>query len=314
MRRSTGVLVVLLLVAACGRSGPTASDTLLIYTSVTQDTVDAVVAGFRVANPEVTVSVFRAPTGELNARIAADRRTGGLRADVLWLTDPLSMQQFDAEGLLVGSDPETTAIPDEFQEERYWGSRILNLVIVRHPTAPPIASWSDLIAAATAGGVALPDPALAGSAFAAIAYFILEPEYGLDFLGDLAAAGATVVGAPGDVVTGVAEGQFAAGITLDTIAAAAVAKGSPIEIVWPEPGAIAFYSPIAVSRDTAAAHAFVTYTLGLNAQLDIAGTGWQPAHTDVPWDRGGPAVTVDWRLAHDRQDEFLDAFRHLFGG
>ena len=41
-----------------------------LYTSVTQATVDAVVAAYKAANPEVSVNVFRAPTGELAGKIA----------------------------------------------------------------------------------------------------------------------------------------------------------------------------------------------------------------------------------------------------
>ncbi|HSG79151.1 MAG TPA: substrate-binding domain-containing protein, partial [Acidimicrobiia bacterium] len=128
MRRVLATLgAIVVLAAGCSGSGRA---TLAVYTSVTQATVDAVVAGFREANPDVEVEVLRAPTGELNARIAAERREGGLRADVLWLTDPLSMQQYDADGLLRGADPDVSGIPAAYREDRFWGTRILNLVVV----------------------------------------------------------------------------------------------------------------------------------------------------------------------------------------
>lgn len=312
-RTATTLLALTLLTAACGGEAEP-SGSLLLYTTVTQDTVDAVVAGYEAAHPGVTVEVFRAPTGEVNARIAADLREGGLRADLLWLTDPLSMQQFDADGLLRAADPDVTGIPAEFRTERFWGTRILNLVIIRNLDAPAITSWDDLPSVAAAGGVAFPDPAFAGSAFAALAFFSLDPSYGPWFFEDLHDAGATQVGTPGDVVTGVAEGQYAAGITLDNTARAAVDKGSPIELVWPSPGAIALYSPIAVTSDDPAAESFVSYVLGAEAQTAIAATGWRPVRPEVPWAFGGPVVTLDWALAYDRQDDLLDAYRTLFGG
>ena len=306
------LLSLLLLTPAC--TGGDGSATLVLYTSVTQDTVDAVVAGFEDAHPGTTVEVFRAPTGELNARIAADRREGEIGADVLWLTDPLSMQQYDAQGVLREAQPDADAVPAEYREERFWGTRILNLVVVRHRDAPALASWDDLIPAATAGGVAIPDPSFAGSAFAALAFFALDDAYGLDFLQRLHDAGATQVAAPGDVVTGVAEGQYAAGITLDFTARDAIEDGSPIEMVWPAPGAIALYSPIAVTGDSAAAEDFVSFVLGVEGQTAIAATGWEPVRADVPWESGGPQVTIEWNRAFDRQQELLDAFRDIFGG
>lgn len=311
MRRVLATLgAIVVLAAGCSGSGRA---TLAVYTSVTQATVDAVVAGFREANPDVEVEVLRAPTGELNARIAAERREGGLRADVLWLTDPLSMQQYDADGLLRGADPDVSGIPAAYREDRFWGTRILNLVVVTGDGVV-VESWSDLEAVAASGGVAIPDPSFAGSAFAALAFFALEEDYGFDFLRRLHDAGATQVGAPGDVVTGVAEGQYAAGITLDFSARGAVEKGSPISIVWPAPGAIALYSPIGVTGEGDLPERFVTYVLGSEAQSAIAGSGWQPVRPDVAWAAGGPQMTVEWSRAYHRQEELLAAYREIFGG
>jgi len=314
-RRILGFLLPPALIAAgCGGAGD--ADTVVVYTSVTQETVDAVVAGFEQANPGVSVDVFRAPTGELTARIAAEQREGGVRADVLWLTDPLSMQAYDAEGALRSWDPDgADAIDPAFRSDTFWGTRILNLVIVANPGLDPApASWSDL--AAVPGGVAIPDPGFAGSAFASLAFFALTDGYGMDFFRDLRTAGAVQVGTPGDVVTGVAEDQYAAGITLDFSARAAAEKGSPIEVIWPEPGAIALYSPIAVwdESDSAAAEDFVQHVLTEEAQAAIAATGWQPILASVPWEESGPQVTLDWTIAFDRQQELLDEYRAIFGG
>lgn len=310
-----GALLVLLLTGACGDEG--AGEPLVVYTSVTQETVDAVVAGFRTGRPDVEVDVFRAPTGELNARIAAEQREGGVRADVLWLTDPLSMQQYAADGMLRSWEPEgASSVPAEYRTGEFWGTRLLTLVIVaRTGLEDPPRTWDDLIEAAAEGGVALPDPGFAGSAFAALGYFALADGYGMDFYRRLHDAGAKQVSAPGDVVTGVAEGQYAAGITLWFTANAAVEKGSPIEIVWPESGAIALYSPIGVTSDAGApAEDLVEYLLSTDGQTVIAGTGWQPVRSDVPWAVGGAQVAVDWTSAFDHQEELLDEYRAIFGG
>jgi iron(III) transport system substrate-binding protein len=290
---------------------------VVVYTSVTQETVDLLVDGFAEHLPDTMVDVFRAPTGEIAARIAAEVRESGLQADVLWLTDPLSMQQYDADGMLRAWEPAGAAgIPEAFRTGTFWGTRVLNLVIVQRADLDPgVRSWDDLVGAAADGGVALPDPGFAGSAFAALAYFALTDGYGMDFYRRLHDAGAVQVAAPGDVVTGVAEGQYAAGITLDFTARTALDKGSPISIVWPDPGAIALYSPIAAaegSGDDAAA--FIEYVLSEEGQSLVASSGWQPANPDVPWEVGGPQVTLDWSTAFDRQEELLGDYRAIFGG
>lgn len=298
----------------------TGSDgTITLYTSVTQETVDAVLAGLAGDHPELTVDVFRAPTGELNARIAAEQREGGIQADVLWLTDPLSMQQYDADGLLAGFTPdEVAAIPSDYRSERFWGTRLLSMVIVQQQgLEAPLTGWADLADPVHAGAIVLPDPGFAGSAFGAMGYLALADGFGFDFYNRLAENGAVQVSSPGEVVTGVAEGQFHAGMTLAFSAQAAVDKGSPIEIVWPEPGAIVMYSPIAIigGGDVDAAGTLVDFVLSSAGQEAIAGTGWQPVRTDVVWAlETGPAVTPDWSALFNRQDELLDEYRSIFGG
>ena len=323
---------MLAVLVACGGGGsPTTSPTqtttaasppsgtLRLYTSVTQETIDVVVVGFQEARPGVTVEVFRAPTGELAARLAAEQREGGIRADVLWLTDPLSMQQYAADDVLADYVPDgIEAVPEQFRAPRFFGTRVLNLVLVyQSGIDPPPSSWTDLARDFDAP-IALPDPAFAGSAFGALGYFATSDDHGFGFYEDLAAAGAVQVQAPGDVVTGVAEGQYAAGLTLDMTARTAIDKGSPIEMVYPEPGAIAIYSPIGVVADSAArdlAEAFAGYTITPEAQRAIASTGWQPVRDDVAWPHPTePSVSVDWDLVFDRQEELLNRYRDIIGG
>ena len=259
--RAAGAALPILLagVAACSSSSSSAtssasaaakSDTtqqITMYTSVTQNTVTAVVAGFAKADPGVKVSVFRATTGQLNARIAADQHSGGLRADVIWGTDPLSMESYAQQNLFRPWPlPSLTGVPAADKTTYFWGTRELYLVIVAHKGLSPMpATWSDLTSAAYRGQVAIPDPASAGSAFAALGYFATEPGFGLNYYQDLKANGAVQVSTVPEVVTDVAEGRYQLGITLDSEVRSAIAAGSPVVLDWPADGAISLYSPIA---------------------------------------------------------------------
>ncbi|MGD8486787.1 MAG: extracellular solute-binding protein [Chloroflexota bacterium] len=293
----------------------TVEGTVTVYTSVTQDTVDAVLAALAEVHPGLEVEVFRAPTGELDARIASERRIGGLGADLLWLTDPLSVQRYEADGLLARLEGEAFAVvPDEYKGDTFVGTRLLNLVLVSGADVEdPPASWAEL---ASAEGVVMPDPGFAGSAFAALGYLGTNAEYGLAFYQALKDNGARVVQSPVDVVTGVAEGIYRSGITLDKIARASVAAGAPIVMTWPEAGAIALFSPAAVvaeSDDLAAAQAFQAFLVSPEAQAAIASTGWQPVRDDVAWPYEDTVVTADWDELYGRQAELLDGFRAIFG-
>lgn len=303
--------VLLVTVAGCGESE---AEPLRIYTTVTQETVDLVSEGFTQATGQ-EVEVLRLPTGELNARIASEIRTGEITADVLWLTDPISMSQYETDGHLATWNPDgADRIDPDFRTEASWGTRILNLVIVAGDDVDPApVSWNDL--SQIPGPVALPDPGFAGSAFAALGYFGLVE--GLDFFEALHAAGAVQVQSPGEVVTGVAEGRFTAGITLDFSARAAEVGGSPIQLIWPTPGAIAFHSPIGVTSDSDndAGRSFVEYVISDEGQRRIGESGWQPV---IPGMGGPPPagnqVTVDWVEAIRQQSDLLAAYRQLFSG
>lgn len=315
MRRAAIVVLSLLLVGGCSDDG---GGGLRIYTSVTQATVDAVVELFTASHPGLEVEVFRAPTGELAARIAAEEREGGLQADLLWLTDPLSMQEYARRGLLLSWRPAgAEVVPAAYRGEAFWGTRILTMVVVHRLDVPPPASWHDLTGPAYADGVAIPDPGFAGSALGALGYFALAPDFGFAWYEGLAANGATQVPSPGEVMTGVAEGRFAAGMTLETPAREAMNDGSPIAITRPAPGAVAIFSPVAVvagSPGERAARDFVELVLTVEGQEAIAATGWQPIRVDVEWSYGGPTVAPDWPVVVDRRDELLEEYRRYFGG
>lgn len=298
---------------------PGETTTLTLYTTVTQDTVDAVTAAFQDANPGVSLEVFRAPTAEFNARVATEREEGEIQADIFWLTDPLSMQPFDGQDLLREWTPEgAEAIDAAYRTDTFWGTRLLNLVIVArdHLDQTP-QSWQELAEHDFDEPVALPDPGFAGSAFGALGYFALNEDFGFEFYETLTASGMTQVDAPGEVVAGVAEGRFSAGMTLDRMAREAVQEGSPVEMVWPEPGAIAVYSPIAVLNTTDhvdEAEAFAEYVLTVEAQNLIAETGWQPTHPEADWPHEtGPTVSPDWSEGFERQDELLKEYRSITG-
>jgi iron(III) transport system substrate-binding protein len=316
------VLAVAALVAGCSTSAapPPATATITLYTSVQQPVVDAVLTAFAAVRPDVQVELFRAPTGELSARIAAELREGRVRGDVLWLTDPPSMQGWADQGVLREWTPTGAAALDPADRtDSFWGTRILNMVIVKgSAVSPGPVDWGDLADPVLRDAVAIPDPGFAGSAFGALSFFALHPDYGFGYYERLEANGAVQVRSPDEVTTGVAEGRFKAGITLDSSARAAVDKGSPVELVWPASGAVAMYGPVAVvdgSDQPAAAQAFVEYLLSADGQGVLGRAGQEPVLANSGGPRpAGVQVRPEWSAVFGRQEELLERYRGIFGG
>jgi iron(III) transport system substrate-binding protein len=323
------LVAALAAVTACGSStGPadsagSTSPELTLYTSVTQNTVTAVLNGFDKLHPGTTIHVFRATTGQLNARIAADQHSGGLRADVIWGTDPLSMESYAQQGLFQRWPlPNLTGVPPQDKTTYFWGTRELYLVIVAHKGLTPMpATWADLASPAYKGKVALPDPAAAGSAFAALGYFATAPGFGMNFYDKLKANGAVQVSTIPEVVTDVAQGRYQLGITLDSEVRAAIAEGSPVVLDWPADGAISLYSPIAETTAAkgaagSAAQTLLRYVLSAPGQTAIGKTGWQPVLPGI----AGPArpagskeVYPAWTTLFGRQTQILQQYQSIFG-
>lgn len=331
VRRLRSALLLALLIAAVAACGARSTakgvqvsgtqslvGTVRLYTSYDQAQVDALLAAYRSAAPGVNVEVFRAPTGQLAARIATEQRSGGVRGDVLLLSDPLSMQQYAAQGMLRRwTPPEVAAVPAEARTDTFWGVASLDVVVVSAPGKAPT-SWQDLADPSYRGSVAVPDPSFAGSAFGALGYFAGADGYGLDYYRRLKANGAVQVQTPADVLTGVAEGRFTAGMTLDFSARAAVAKGSPVVISAPAPGAVRLYAPVAVFGSTPqpqAAESFANFLLTRPAQQVLAAQDRHPIRADVPARAPAmPEVAPDWPQIFQRQAKLQADYSAIFGG
>jgi iron(III) transport system substrate-binding protein len=312
-----------LTLTACGtqEGGAESSDPITLYTCVSDETIQPVIEAFEESNPGTQVDLFRAPTGELNARVAGDVRSGGLRADVIWGCDPLTVQDFVDQGLVGGwVPPDAEGVPSEFRTDDYIGVAVLYMLVVHREGVPAPRTWSDLTGPEYADALALPDPTVAASALGALGYFAADPDYGVEFYGDLKANGAVQVGTPDQVTTGVAQGVYDVGITIANSAYAAESDGSPVDVVWPEPGAIAIYGPVALARhsaDSESAKQFIAFVVSEDGQSVLGRAGSYPTRPDAPSPTiptGAPVVSPDWAAVGAGKDAVLTEYQQLFGG
>ena len=321
---ATLLALVWLLTAACGSDDSSAaggSDSITLYTCVDDAVAQAMIQDFEEANPETAVELFRAPTAELNARVAGDVRSGGLRADVIWACDPLTMTGFVNQGLVGGWTPDSASdLPAEYRTDDWVGAAVLYIVAVHRDGVPAPKAWSDLTGGDYSGGLAVPDPSFAASALGALGYFAGAEGYGLDFYRSLQDNGAVQVSTPDEVTTGVAQGVYDAGITTANSAYVAQESGSPVGVTWPEPGAVAVYGPVALATDAAedtTAQDFISFVISEPGQATLAGAGSYPTRTGVtgpavPAD--APVVQPDWPTIGSRRDALLADYQQLFGG
>jgi iron(III) transport system substrate-binding protein len=192
-------------------------------------------------------------------------------------------------------------------------------VALHRSDVPAPQTWADLAGPAY-DALAVPDPSVAASALGALGYFAEDADYGVDFYRSLKESGAVQVSTPDDVTTGVAQGVYDAGITTATSAYAAEADGSPVHVVWPEPGAVAVYGPIALathSTDSEVAKAFISFVVGEEGQTVLGSSGSYPTRPGVEGPTvpdGAPVVSPDWATIGADKDAILAEYQQVFGG
>lgn len=322
-RRLTLSATIVLVMGGCGSGsgGSASAQRLTVYTCTTDTVEQAVVDGFKKMHSGVSVDVFRAPTAELNARVAADQRSGGIKADVIWGCDPLTMHGYDSQGLLATwSPPNAAALPTSDRTARFAAVDLLYMVIVVHTGTPAPTAWADLVKPAYQGQVALPSPTFAASALGLLGYLSSAPGYGIDFYRKLKDNGAVQMDSPTDVLTAVEQGQYRVGVTLANSAYADQAKGSPINVVWPQPGGLRIYAPIAVTTkqnrsplatdfaNFAASRAGQKLMAAQDTYVPLTGLGGPP----IP--HGSPIVAPNWTALFANYKSMLSRYATIFGG
>lgn len=333
MSRSFPVVVALagLALVACssdsGSSGSAEAVTITVYTSEPQVKIDALVAAFNEEQPDVTVEVFRAGTGDLTARIEAERETGDVQADVLLAADAGTFESYKAEGLLLAYTPaDVDALnpevvdPDGF----YVGTRIIPTVIAYNTTAiaEPPTSWQELTDSEYADKIVLPDPDVSGAAAYNAAVWLDEESLGEEWLTALAANDPVIAESNGPVSQAVATGTQPVGIVVDYLARELAAAGSPIAVSYPKEGVPYVSQPVGIfaSADEAeAAQLFVDFLVSAAGQELAVEQSYLPVRDDVGSPKGAPAIdeiatlSPELSVIQTTQDDAVALFNELFG-
>jgi len=272
--------------------------TITLYTSEPQAKIDEVVAAFNEVQPNVTVEVFRAATGDLTARIESERTTGEVQADVLLAADAPTFEGYAADDLLLAYTPtDVDALnPDIVDPEGFYtGTRIIPTVIAYNTTmidSPPT-SWADLTDSEYADKITMPNPDVSGAAAFNAAVWALTPELGDDWLVDLAANNPVILESNGPVSQAVATGTQPVGIVVDYLVRELAAAGSPIDVAYPSEGVPYVSQPVGIfaSTDEAeASEAFVDFLLGTEGQELAVAQSYLPVRNDVGTPDGAPSM------------------------
>jgi iron(III) transport system substrate-binding protein len=289
--------------------------------------MDTIKADFETKYPDITLDVFRAGTGAVMAKLAAEMEAGAIAADLLWVAEPSSYEELKDKGVLLQFTPaETEALPPGFRDPDgyYYAGRLINMIIGYNTAVDPKPTgWEDLLDPAYEGKIGMATPIKSGAALATMAALTGHPDLGSSFYQDMADNGAVQLTSNGKVRDALATGELTVGIVLDYMIRGAKAKGSPVDYVWPEEGTVMIPSPIAIfntSQNPEAAKVFVDYTLSKEGQTTLVELGnFIPVRADVdpPPDTPGMAeikgIPVDWVSIKENTEELKNGFVAIYG-
>jgi iron(III) transport system substrate-binding protein len=300
--------------------------TITVYTSEPQAKIDAVVAAFNVIEPGVTVEVFRAGTGDLTARIEAERTTGEVQADVLLAADSGTFEGYKADDLLLAYTPADVddlnpdvVDPDGF----YTGTRIIPTVIAYNTTMidTPPSSWQELTDTDYADQITMPNPDVSGAAAYNAAVWLNTPDLGDDWLSALAANNPVIAESNGPVSQAVATGTQPIGIVVDYLVRELKAAGSPIDVSYPSEGVPYVSQPVGIFASTseqAASEAFVDFLVSAEGQELAVEQSYLPVRNDVGTPEGAPSMediailSPDLQVISNSRADAVARFTELF--
>ncbi len=263
-----------------------AEEKLYVYTSMKESLIGELKKAFAIKHPEVKMDYQSAGAGKLMAKIAAERESGKLLADILWTSEVPDFYQLKAQGALHPYVPKEVKLlenPLPDYDGSFTAVRLGTLGIAYNTRLVKEApkGWTDVQKPMFKGAYGIANPALSGTAYMSVS--LLVKAFGWSYIEGLRANGAKMGKGSGQVVDDTASGDLLGSLAVDYITLDKMDKGATLALVYP-PEMLVIPSPIAIfkgSQNTEAAKKFVDFLLSKDGQTIVANEGTLPVRADV---------------------------------
>lgn len=255
-----------------------AADKLVVYTARSEQLNNMVVENFQ-KDTGIKVDLVVAGTGPLLKRVESEKNNPG--GDIFWAADE-TMLSSKKDLFETYVSPENEHILPAFRNKSGHFSPAFadpTVIIVNTKISPvPVEGFADLLKPELKGKIAFGDPANSSSAFQSLMAMLyahgkdhdpMSPEAWAFVDKFIANLDGKFLNSSGSVHKGVADGEYAVGLTWEDPAANYVKNGAPVAVVFPAEGAI--FPGESVQIIKGAKHAdnakkFVDYMLGEKIQ------------------------------------------------
>lgn len=302
---------------------------IMIYTSIYQDVLDAMVEALGEEFPNLTVDTFYGGTGNIQTKLSAEMDAGNIQVDLLLVAEPAYSLELKEMGYLhqyKTSAAENLRFP--YDEEGYWYPvRVCNMVLAYNPEMYDAGelpqSFLDFANDESVKGyISMGNPLTSGTSMAGIA--ALSDKYGYDYFSALGAQG-VMVESGSVALTKLQTGECKVVMILEeSVLKLREEEDSELAVIYPSDGNIMIPSTVmtvkeeyAPNKNIEACEAVTDWLLSDAGQQFVI-NGWMHSVLktvdDVPYDSIDTNslietdMGVDWVRCYTMRDEIRKEF------
>ena len=246
MKHKTRVLFATLAMSIMIFSGIARAGELTVYTSLEEDDAKVYLDAFAKVEPGIKVNMLRLSTGDLGARMLAEKSNP--QHDIIWgwavtqMVDPRIMEMLEAYKPK-GIDKVNTNFMDPgnkwFATTGYFAAFCVNTEVLKKKNLPMPSSWQDLLNPVYKDQLIMPNPASSGTGYLQISSILQMKgeDEGWKFLHELDKNMGQYIKSGSKPCKLTRVGEYAVGASFAFVGVKSIDKGFPIELVIPSEGA-----------------------------------------------------------------------------
>ena len=256
------------------------TNSLVIYTPATRFFIDRLVEDFKQKNPDINVEIIIAGTAEIIKRIDAEKNDP--LGDIFFAANE-NILKYNSNLFEEYVSTNADNIYDDYRsKEKYITGFMLSpsVLIINTNLIKDIKieGYADLLNPALKGKIAFNDPTTSSSSFEQLVNVLYamgngNPDNGWEYVEKLYAnLDGKLLSSSSAVYKGVADSEYAVGLTFESAAANYIHTGSPIEVVYMKEGVLTKAHSMAIIKNAKHlenAKKFVDYVTSYDAQKII---------------------------------------------
>lgn len=246
MKYKTRVLFAALAISIMTFTGIARAGELTVYTSLEEDDAKVYLDAFAKVEPDIKVNMLRLSTGDLGARMLAEKSNP--QHDIIWgwavtqMVDPRIMEMLETYKPK-GIDKVNTDFVDPgnkwFATTGYFAAFCVNTEVLKKKNLPMPSSWQDLLNPVYKDQLIMPNPASSGTGYLQISSILQMKgeDEGWKFLHELDKNMGQYIKSGSKPCKLTRVGEYAVGASFAFVGVKSIDKGFPIKLVIPSEGA-----------------------------------------------------------------------------